>query len=176
MKKNLALRRPAKNDWGNDEALSETVTARYFRLQTDVPLDVQEVELSAVASIGNFWGRTGSAKTVYAELPSIGSAPISSIIDSASVIDLSNQLDAGGRLKAELPKGLNMLRQTHISTLRLIVTRLRLKIGLRIMMRCSEKKRDIVSSHFYPFLQDVLLIVLKPLSVSHGICVICLMS
>ena len=102
---NLALRRPAKNDWGNDEALSETVTARYFRLQTDVPLDVQEVELSAVASIGNFWGRTGSAKTVYAELPSIGSAPISSIIDSASVIDLSNQLDAGGRLKAELPKG-----------------------------------------------------------------------
>lgn len=103
--KNLALRRPAKNDWGHDEALAEPVTARYFRLQTDVPLDVQEVELSAIPSIGNFWGRTGSAKTNYHDLPPIGSAPNTAIINSKSVIDLSKQLDSNGRLKADLPEG-----------------------------------------------------------------------
>ena len=102
---NLALRRPAKNDWGNDEALTEPVTARFFRLQTDVSLDVQEVELSAVAKIGNFWGRSGSAKTLYSELPPIGSVLERSIIDSSSVIDLSENVDANGRLTAELPEG-----------------------------------------------------------------------
>ncbi|WP_371397563.1 glycosyl hydrolase [Fretibacter rubidus] len=103
--KNLALRRPAKNDWGNDEALTEPITARYFRLQTDVSLDVQEVELSAVAKIGNFWGRSGSAKTAYSDLPPIGTVPDSSIIDSASVIDLSKNVDENGRLIAQLPEG-----------------------------------------------------------------------
>lgn len=102
---NLALRRPAKNDWGNDEALTEPVTARFFRLQTDVSLDVQEVELSAVAKIGNFWGRSGSAKTTYSDLPPIGSVPANSIIDSASVINLSENMDEDGRLKSELPEG-----------------------------------------------------------------------
>ncbi len=101
----LAQRRPAKNDWGHDEALDAPVTARYFRLQTEVPLDVQEVDLSAVASIGNFWGRTGSAKTIYSDLPPIGTAPAESIIDSASIINLSDKIDAEGRLIAELPQG-----------------------------------------------------------------------
>ena len=102
---NLALRRPAKDDWGNDEALAKPVKARYFRLQTDVPLEVQEVELSAVASIGNFWGRTGSAKTTHSKLPPIGSVPKSSIIDSASILDLSEYVDANGRLQTRLPAG-----------------------------------------------------------------------
>jgi len=102
---NLALRRPAKNDWGNDETLTEPVTARFFRLQTDVSLDVQEVELSAVAKTGNFWGRSGSAKTIYSDLPPIGSVPERSVIDSSSVINLSENVDANGRLTAELPEG-----------------------------------------------------------------------
>lgn len=101
----LALRRPAKNDWGNDEALAQPVTARYFRLQTDVPLDVQEVELSAVHSIGNFWGRSGSAKTAYHDLPPIGSAPVNAVIKPETIIDLSNRVDSDGRLKTILPEG-----------------------------------------------------------------------
>ena len=101
----LALRRPAKDDWGNDEALAKPVTARYFRLQTDVPLEVQEVELSSVASIGNFWGRTGAARTTYSDLPPIGTVPKSEIIDSSSIIDVSKSVDSNGRLQAELPEG-----------------------------------------------------------------------
>lgn len=103
--KHLALRRPAKNDWGNDEALENPVTARFFRLQTEVPLDVQEVELSAVPSIGNFWGRSGSAKTAYHELPPIGSALDDAVIKLDSIIDLTSKLDANGQLKTELPEG-----------------------------------------------------------------------
>jgi len=102
---NLALRRPAKDDWGNDEALVEPVTARYFRLQTEVPLAVQEVALSSVPSIGNFWGRTGAARTTHSELPFIGNVPASSIIDSSSIIDVSKFIDSSGRLRTELPEG-----------------------------------------------------------------------
>ncbi|RZV37930.1 MAG: glycoside hydrolase, partial [Acidimicrobiales bacterium] len=103
--KHLALRRPGKDDWGNDEALSKPVTARYFRLETKVPLALKEIKLSAVPSIGNMWGRTGAARTTYSDLPPIGSAASTSIIDSSSVIDLSAQVNASGQLLVDLPDG-----------------------------------------------------------------------
>jgi len=96
--KHLALRRPGKDDWGHDEALSAPVTARYFRLETKVPLALKEIKLSAVPSIGNMWGRTGAARTTYGELPPIGGADMASIIKSDSVIDLSSYVDGAGRL------------------------------------------------------------------------------
>lgn len=101
----LALRRPGKNDWGNDEALSAPVSARYFRLQTKVPLALKEVKLSAIPSIGNAWGRTGAARTGQSDLPVIGAASEASIIKSESIIDLSEHVDASGRLTTELPEG-----------------------------------------------------------------------
>lgn len=103
--KHLALRRPGKDDWGNDEALAAPVTARYFRLETKVPLALKELKLSAVPSIGNMWGRTGAARTTYGKLPPIGGADTASIIKSDTVIDLSSYVDGAGRLKADLPEG-----------------------------------------------------------------------
>jgi len=101
----LALRRSGKNDWGNDEALKVPVKAKHFRLQTNIPIKVQEVELTAVPSIGNGWGRTGAARIFHGKLSPIGLAPEASVIDSASIIDLSDMMEPGGRLKADLPKG-----------------------------------------------------------------------
>ena len=101
----LALRRPGKDDWGHDEALSAPVTARYFRLETKVPLALKEIKLSAVPSIGNMWGRTGAARTTYSDLPPIGEADSAAIIKSDSVIDLSGYVDETGRLRADLPIG-----------------------------------------------------------------------
>jgi len=101
--KHLALRRPGKDDWGNDEALKSPVTAKYFRLETRVPLALKELKLSAVPSIGNMWGRTGAARTSLSDLPPIGQAANEAIIKSADVIDLSEQVDETGHLKAELP-------------------------------------------------------------------------
>ena len=103
--KHLALRRPGKDDWGHDEALSEPVTARYFRLESKVPLALKEIKLSAVPSIANMWGRTGAARTTYGDLPPIGVADMASIIKSDSVIDLSSYVDEVGRLKTDLPDG-----------------------------------------------------------------------
>ena len=150
--KNLALRRPAKNDWGNDEALETPATARYFRLQTDVPLDVQEVELSSIESIGNFWGRSGSAKTVYSDLPPIGPAPESSIIKASSIINLSKDVDKKGQLKTHLPEGdWTIMRFGQTSTGARNLPASKEGIGLEV----DKFNRSAVKVHYDAFMTNV---------------------
>lgn len=100
----LPLRRPGKHVWALD-ATVEPVTARYFRIYTNLTLNVQEVKLSSTPAMVNYLGRTSAARTSYDELEPIGSAPDSLTIKSKTVRDLTHFMSEGGQINTTLPPG-----------------------------------------------------------------------
>lgn len=83
----------------------EPVTARYFRINLKGVSVIREVNLMATYTIGNLLARTGLNRIDDHELSDIGSPKREMIIDPKSIINLTEQLDAKGHLKATLPKG-----------------------------------------------------------------------
>ncbi len=79
----------------------EPITARYFRIVTDLDAGFYEMNLSANHTLGNQLEFTSYRKN---KRP-IGNPDEASYIKKSDIIDLTNQMDANGVLKTTLPKG-----------------------------------------------------------------------
>ncbi|MDP5230685.1 MAG: glycosyl hydrolase [Cellulophaga sp.] len=77
------------------------ITARYFRIVTDLDAGFYEMNLSANHTLGNQLEFTSYRKN---RRP-IGNPDTASYIKKSEIIDLTNQMDANGVLKTTLPKG-----------------------------------------------------------------------
>ncbi|WP_273447089.1 glycosyl hydrolase [Neolewinella agarilytica] len=98
---NLSLRTTGKHEY----AVAFThagLTARYFRIVTTKGADLREVSLSAVPRMPDWLDRSSLARTEDGRMKQLPAIPA---IDPTQVIDLSDKVDADGRLTAKLPKG-----------------------------------------------------------------------
>jgi len=79
----------------------EPITARYFRIVTDLDAGFYEMNLSANHTLGNQLEFTSYRKN----RKPIGTPDVTSYIKKSDIIDLTNQMDDNGVLKTTLPKG-----------------------------------------------------------------------
>jgi hypothetical protein len=78
------------------------MTARYFRVVATKGADLREISLSAVPRMPDWLDRSSLARTEDGRMEALPAVPA---IDPAQVIDLTDKVDADGRLTAKLPKG-----------------------------------------------------------------------
>lgn len=100
----LPISRLGKRLRGTDVTITAP-PARYYRIISNEALSLYKLEFTQLTKIDSVFGRTNVARVEVPELRDIGAPPPQDIIDPAMVIDLSDKLDASGRLVATLPKG-----------------------------------------------------------------------
>ncbi len=83
----------------------EPVTARYFRIKLNKVTAIREVSLKSTYTIGKLLARTGINRIDDYKLTPIGNPGEEMVINPDEIIDLTNQIDASGKLKTKLPKG-----------------------------------------------------------------------
>ena len=96
--------RTGKGEWGINDHF-EGVTSKYFRLKFNRTTTLKEVQLTANYFINNPLGRTAIARTEDKNLADIGTPDDNMLIAPEQIRNLSEQIDAQGILKTELPKG-----------------------------------------------------------------------
>lgn len=101
---NLKVTRPARVRWALDGAF-EGITAKHFRITSNKPVLINEVNLTSTARMSHFLARTSSSRTNYKQIPPIGKPPEHDVIDSSKVIDISAHMKADGSLSVNLPQG-----------------------------------------------------------------------
>ena len=96
---------PKEERIGKDECYFKehfnAVTARYFRIVTDLDIGIYEMNLSANYTLGNALEFTSYRKN---KRP-IGNPDSTTFINKQDIIVLSDKMDASGVLKTKLPKG-----------------------------------------------------------------------
>lgn len=101
--KELKINRHGKYFYTIDHVF-DGITARYFRFQTDLALDIAEVDLSTTKRFDNMILRT-SVRRAQPMLPKIKSPAKEMIIDKDVIRNLDANIDRIGRLKTTLPEG-----------------------------------------------------------------------
>ncbi|PQJ73697.1 hypothetical protein BTO14_05080 [Polaribacter butkevichii] len=81
------------------------ITSKYFRIESEVPLQLTEISLSNLKRINNTLARTSLFKIENYKMPTIKNVNPSSIINKDEVINLTDFMDDKGNLNASLPKG-----------------------------------------------------------------------
>ncbi|WP_158837340.1 glycosyl hydrolase [Polaribacter sp. L3A8] len=81
------------------------ITSKYFRIESEVPLQLTEISLSNLKRINNTLARTSLFKIENYKMPTIKNVNPSSIINKDEVINLTAFMDDKGTLNANLPKG-----------------------------------------------------------------------
>lgn len=102
--KELRILRHGKYEYTIDETFDE-ITARYFRFVTDLALDIEEINLSATYRFDNMTSRTSIHRGNNGGLPKLKHPGEEMIIKKSDVIDLTEEVDADGKLKTNLPDG-----------------------------------------------------------------------
>ncbi len=116
IKKDLYKIRTGKGEWDIVDHF-EPVTARFFRLQLNQEMTIKEARLMSTYSIQNFLGRSGLARTDDARMLPIGDPEEAMAIPQESIIDLSDQMNEEGLLRANLSPGpWTILRFGYTST------------------------------------------------------------
>jgi hypothetical protein len=100
----VKLLRMGKKEHGVDERF-EGITARYFRLETEVTLELAEISLSSTYPYGEVLSRTSLFKVENYRLPEIGQPNENMVVKKEDIINLTSFLDENGNLQAELPEG-----------------------------------------------------------------------
>ena len=97
--------KPNEERIGKDECYFyesfKPVTARYFRIETDLDTGIYEMQLSANETLGNMLEYTSYRRRQYP----IGNPNLEAYIKKNDIIVLSDKMDANGVLKTTLPKG-----------------------------------------------------------------------
>ena len=96
--------RTGKREWVINESF-EPLTARYFKITFNQTMDLQEARLFATQCIHNVMGRISMGRTEDVKMPAIGEPSTEMIINPEQIVDLSQHLQADGRLKTTLPEG-----------------------------------------------------------------------
>ena len=81
------------------------IKSKYFRIESEVPLQLTEISLSNLKRINNTLARTSLFKIENYKMPTIKNVNPSSIINKDEVINLTDFMDDKGNLNAKLPKG-----------------------------------------------------------------------
>jgi hypothetical protein len=100
----LKMLRLGKMENGFDDVF-EPISARYFRVQTEVEMDLMEMDLSNISRFENMLARTSLFQREDAQLQPIKEPNNSMIIDKDAVIDLSAGLKNNGKFTAKLSPG-----------------------------------------------------------------------
>ncbi|MDQ8200629.1 glycosyl hydrolase, partial [Pelagicoccus enzymogenes] len=100
----LKLLRHGKYEYSMDHSFPP-LTARYFRFVTEKAMDLAEIELSATQKFTELNGRLNIMRHNSPGFPVLEPADPSMVIAKDSIVDLTSQIDAKGRLKTKLPKG-----------------------------------------------------------------------
>lgn len=100
----LKLLRMGKKEHGIDMTFS-ALTARFFKIESEITLELSEVDLSATVRFDNALARTSLFKIENHRLPDLAEVQSDMIINKKDMIDLSGAMDEKGNLVAELPKG-----------------------------------------------------------------------
>ncbi len=100
----LNLLRMGKREHGIDMNF-DGITARYFRIESEISLDLSEINLSSTYRFDNMLARTSLYKVENNRMPEIDASKKSMIVNKENIINLSASMDADGNLIADLPKG-----------------------------------------------------------------------
>jgi len=112
----LRVRTTGKNEYAVGFT-SEGITARYFRVVTDRGIDLREISLGSFPLMEDWLDRTSLARTEDGDLKPLTEPDPGVAINPDEVIDLTKFVDAEGRLKKKLPKGMwNIMRFGYTST------------------------------------------------------------
>ena len=96
--------RVLRDEW-NVDANFAPVTGRYFRLGFTAGFEFGELALSQAGGAGNAVARTSMGHVFGKDLPPLDKLASGDVIDEHSIIDLSADMDADGRLRTILPPG-----------------------------------------------------------------------
>lgn len=101
----LTLQRQGKREHGFDDTFQEGITARTFRVVTEIPFEVSEINLSATYHIGKMLTRTSLYRLEDHRLPGIGTPEETMVVSKEDILNLSDAMDASGTLVTTLPPG-----------------------------------------------------------------------
>lgn len=100
----LKILRLGKMENGFDDVF-EPITARYFRVETEVDFDLMEMNLSNTQRLENMLARTSLFQREDAQIKALKQPNASMIIKKEDLLDLSKDLNASGKLTTQLPAG-----------------------------------------------------------------------
>lgn len=100
----LKILRMGKMENGFDDVF-EPITARYFRVETEVDFDLMEMDLSNTQRFENMLARTSLFQREDVQIKALKQPDQSMIIKKEDLIDLSADLEVNGQLKTQLPAG-----------------------------------------------------------------------
>ncbi|GAB5552774.1 MAG: hypothetical protein Sapg2KO_23650 [Saprospiraceae bacterium] len=100
----LKILRMGKMENGFDDVFAP-ITARYFRVETEVDFDLMEMDLSNTQRLENMLARTSLFQREDAQIKALKQPDQSMIIKKEDLLDLSANVDATGKLNAQLPAG-----------------------------------------------------------------------
>ncbi len=124
--------RVLRDEW-NIHVNFAPVTGRYFRVGFTAGFEFGELTLSQAGGSGNVVARTSVGHVFGKDLPALPNLAAGDVIDQGSIIDLSGNMDADGRLRASLPAGAwTIMRFGYTSTAALNVNPSREGEGLEV--------------------------------------------
>ena len=97
--------RTAKDEWSVDARLPDGLTARHFRVVFSGRTELKQLELSPRLPPADLFGRTAMARVEVDNLHPIGDPGEGEVLNPTDLIDLTDRLGPGGRLRAVLPEG-----------------------------------------------------------------------
>lgn len=100
----LKNQRLGKKEHSFDDCF-EGFTARYFRLQTTVKMDVREIKLSNTEHFVNSLARVSMFKIEDNRLAPLETPDKKSVVQKSDIIDLTKDFNPDGSLNTTLPKG-----------------------------------------------------------------------
>jgi len=100
----LTLQRQGKREHGFDDHF-DGITARAFRVVTEIPFEIAEMNLSATYRIGKMLARTSLFRLEDNRLPDIGNPDDTMVIAKDEILNLTDSMDSSGKLTATLPSG-----------------------------------------------------------------------
>ncbi|MFC1761766.1 glycosyl hydrolase [Planctomycetota bacterium] len=101
----LKLQRQGKREHGYDDTFEEGITARHFRIVTEIPFDISEMRLSATYGYQKMLARTSLFRLEDHRLPDIGTPDSSMVISQKEILNLSAAMESDGTLVTSLPAG-----------------------------------------------------------------------
>lgn len=148
----LPLRRPGKRIWGTD-AVIDPVSAKHFRVYGSLDFKVLEMSMSGNTLMHNYLGRTSAARTDYNRLVPIGQPKNDEIIQSSSIINISDKMDDNGNLSVRLPEGQwTILRFGYTTTGAVNIPASKEGTGLEV----DKFSREAFLHHYNSFVKRVL--------------------
>jgi len=97
-------RRPGKTEYCLSR-IYDDINTKYIKVETTAEVKIFELNFFSTQLIEDQLGRVSLSKTNASSVKPIGTPDKNMIIDKSTIIDLSADMDASGKLKTKLPKG-----------------------------------------------------------------------